>query len=251
LKDQTLFEWDAGLYDSLPLPHTAWGAQAIKRLALRGDETVLELGSGTGRDAERLLAALPEGRVIAVDGSQQMLDELGARLGDCGERLRVVHADLREPLHLDEEADAAFSVATLHWLPDHSVVFESIARALRPDGRLVAEAGGEGNIAVFRRALKDVSGEDGSEVWKFAGVDETVARLEAAGFTEIEVRLVPDPAEFERGDQLEAYIATVMLGVHLRELPEAERRPFVSAVAAGLDEPVIDYVRLQISATRQ
>ena len=38
--------------------------------------------------------------------------------------------------------------------------------------------------------------------------------------------------------------------MHLRDLPPAGRRPFVRAVAAGLDEPVVDYVRLQIRATR-
>jgi trans-aconitate 2-methyltransferase len=61
---------------------------------------------------------------------------------------------------------------------------------------------------------------------------------------------VPDPAHFESADQIEAFLATVVLGAHLRDLPSAERRPFVRAVAARLEAPVIDYVRLQISAVR-
>jgi len=77
-----------------------------------------------------------------------------------------------------------------------------------------------------------------------------VPRLAAAGFTGIEVGLVPDPARFESADQFEAFLATVILGAHLHHLPPAERRPFVRAVAARLDEPVVDYVRLQIRATR-
>jgi len=75
-------------------------------------------------------------------------------------------------------------------------------------------------------------------------------RLAAAGFTGIEVGLAPDPASFESADQLEAFLATVVLGAHLRDLPPSGRRPFVHAVVAGLDEPVVDYVRLQIRATR-
>ena len=75
-----LLEWNASVYDSLPLPHTRWGAAAIERLALSGDETVVDVGCGTGRDAEQLLSALPRGRVIAVDGSRQMLRQLSARL---------------------------------------------------------------------------------------------------------------------------------------------------------------------------
>ena len=49
-----MLEWDARSYDALPLPHEHWGATAIAQLRLNGDETVLALGCGTGRDAEHL-----------------------------------------------------------------------------------------------------------------------------------------------------------------------------------------------------
>jgi len=246
-----LLEWNAGVYDSLPLPHKRWGAAAIERLQLAGDETVVDFGCGTGRDAERLLDALPTGRVVAIDGSRQMLDQLETRLAGHGARLRVVHANLREPLDLGLHADAALSVATLHWLPDHDVVFRSVARALRPGGRFVAEAGGFGNIAAFRRAVADVGGDPGDALWNFAGVEQTQARLAAAGFAEIHVDLARDSARLEPGEQLETFIATVLLGAQLRDLPTSEQRSFVRAVAERLPEPVIDYVRLQISAVRR
>ena len=114
----------------------------------------------------------------------------------------------------------------------------------------MAEAGGAGNIASVRAALAELGADDGKGIWNFAGVDETRERLAAAGFTGIEVALVPDPARLESADQFEAFLATVILGVHLRDLPPAERRPFVRAVAARVPEPVVDYVRLQIRAVR-
>jgi trans-aconitate 2-methyltransferase len=64
-----LLEWDASTYDRIPLPHERWGSGVIARLGLLGHETVVDLGCGTGRDAERLLKRLPRGRVIAVDGT--------------------------------------------------------------------------------------------------------------------------------------------------------------------------------------
>jgi trans-aconitate 2-methyltransferase len=246
-----LLEWNASVYDSLPLPHKRWGAAAIERLRLAGDETVVDFGCGTGRDSQRLLDALPRGRVIAIDGSRQMLEQLETRLAGHGPRLRVVQADLREPLDLDAAVDAALSVATLHWLPDHDVVFRSVASVLRPGGRFIAEAGGLGNIAEFRRAVAAVGGDTGDALWNFADADSTRARRVTAGFTDVRVDLVSDPARLEPGEQLEAFIATVLLGAQLRELPTNERQPFVRAVAARLDEPVIDYVRLQISALRR
>ena len=245
-----LLEWEAGAYDALPLPHTRWGAGTIRRLPLAGDETVVELGCGTGRDAERLLERLPHGRVIAVDGSVQMLAGLRRRLADRLDRVTVVQADLRRPWTLDEPVDAALSVATLHWLPDHDVVFRAVAAALRPGGRFVAEAGGAGSVEGFRAAVRAAGGDDGARLWNFAGVGETTLRLQRAGFTGIEVELVADTAELEPGEQLEAYLATVMLSAQLRELPPERRHQFVREVARRLPEPVIDYVRLRINAIR-
>jgi trans-aconitate 2-methyltransferase len=245
-----LLEWDARSYDALPLPHKRWGPAAIARLRLAGGETVADLGAGTGRDAAELLTALPRGRVLAIDGSQQMLAQLRERLARQLDRVQVLQSDLREPLPVTEPVDAVLSVATLHWLPDHAQVFSSVAGMLRPGGQFVAEAGGEGNIATVRAALAELGADDGKDIWNFAGAGETRDRLAAAGFTGIEAGLVPDPARFESADQLEAFLATVVLGAHLRDLPAAERRPFVRAVAGRLDEPVVDYVRLQIRAVR-
>jgi trans-aconitate 2-methyltransferase len=213
-----LVEWDARAYDQLPLPHQRWGRATIRRLRLAGGETVLELGCGTGRDVELLLDALPAGRVVAVDGSAPML--------------------------------AALSVATLHWVPDHGVVFQTVAAALRPGGRFVAEAGGVGNIDRVRAALRTITGDDGEQWWNFAEADQTTLGLQRAGFTDIAVDLVPDFAILDSGEQFEAYLATVVLGAQLRELPAHQRRPFVHAVAREIGEPVIDYVRLQIDAMR-
>ncbi|HEX8934087.1 MAG TPA: hypothetical protein VF788_07830, partial [Pseudonocardiaceae bacterium] len=101
-----------------------------------------------------------------------------------------------------------------------------------------------------RAALRTISENGGAQWWNFAGIEETTHRLQRAGFTDIEVALVADSAVLERGAQFEAFLATVMLGAQLRELPAHQRHPFVRAVAEQLNEPVIDYVRLQIDATR-
>jgi trans-aconitate 2-methyltransferase len=243
-----LLEWDARTYDSLDLPHKRWGRDALERLHLRGDETVLELGCGSGRDTERLLQALPDGRVVALDGSRQMIAKLRERLGDGDGRLEVLYRDLREPFAVEERFDAVMSVATLHWLPDHEHVFAELARVVLPGGRLSIDAGGQGNTDEFLKAVG--GGEQSSRFWNFAGIPETRARLREAGFQDISVRLVADEARLEDRAQLEAFVATVMLAAALREMPAEERAGFVKSVCDRLPEPVIDYVRLKIDATR-
>jgi trans-aconitate 2-methyltransferase len=242
-------EWDAVTYDALPLPHQTWGARLLARLPLHGAETVLDLGAGTGRDTEALLERLPDGHVIAVDGSAAMLDQLGKRLARS-DRLTVKRADLREPLELDRPVDAVFSVATLHWLPDHDVVFRSLAALLRPGGLLRIECGGAGNVAEVDRAVTSLGFPSLNRAFRFAGVAETEASLSAAGFTDIEVDLVPDPARLQAGAQLESFLATVVLGPLLDPMEPGQRPEVARRVAEALPRPEVDYVRLQMSARR-
>ena len=244
-------EWDAASYDALPLPHERWGKRLLATLPLRGDETVLDVGAGTGRDTAALLERLPRGRVIAVDGSVAMLSRLRARLAGTGpERLTVLQADLTAPLPVAEPVDAAFSVATLHWLPDHEQVFRSLAAVLGPGALLRAEWGGAGNCASVETALAALGLPPLNAACNFATAADTARRLAAAGFVDVDVALVPDPAWLDPGAQLEAYLGTVVLGSVLDARPAAERASAVRAVAARLPEPTVDYVRLQASARR-
>src|SRR3954447_19795092 len=48
-------EWDAATYHEVSTPRQGWGAEILERVALRGDETVADLGCGTGRLTAQLL----------------------------------------------------------------------------------------------------------------------------------------------------------------------------------------------------
>ncbi|HEY7936841.1 MAG TPA: methyltransferase domain-containing protein [Candidatus Limnocylindrales bacterium] len=242
-------DWDAATYDRVADPMTRWGATVLDRLPLAGDETVLDAGCGSGRVTERLARLLPHGRVIALDGSAAMLDEARIRLAPFGPRVEYLLADLRRPLPIAEPVDAILSTATFHWLPDHSALFGNLAMVLRPGGRLVAQCGGTGNIASVVAILATL-GDGWTGPWIFATPAETRARLEAAGFADIDTWLKPEPTPLEPGPPLEDFLRTVILGDHLARLPAAEREPFVRAVASRLPRPEIDYVRLNINARR-
>ena len=250
-------EWDAVRYDALPLPHLRWGRRTIDRLDPATDATVLDAGCGTGRDAEMLLARLSIGRVVAVDASQQMLDRLRERLVGDLDRVDIVLADLGAPLPVSGPVDAVMSVAAFHWVPDHDALFTNLAAVLRPGGRLATDCGGAGNIARVSAAVDQVLGQSSSSTsqtsspWNFAGVEETRQRLTAAGFVDLDVRLRSDPARFRDRAELGEYLHTVVLGGQLERLPEDQHQGFVDAVADRLPEPVVDYVRLEITATRR
>jgi trans-aconitate 2-methyltransferase len=243
-------EWDAETYDRVSDPQFEWGMEVLERLELTGRETVLDAGCGSGRVTAKLLDRLPEGRVVAVDGSEAMVEKAREALGD---RAEVRFGDLAE-LDYDAEFDLVFSTAVFHWIPDHDNLFARIHRALRPGGRLIAQCGGRGNVAKLAEAIVAVASRpeyaphfEGMDViWNFAGPEETEEKLTGAGFAEARCWLQPKPLAPEY--PLE-FLATVTLGPHLARLPADLHDPFTAAVAAELTDPLtLDYVRLNIQA---
>jgi trans-aconitate 2-methyltransferase len=248
-------DWDARTYDRVAAPMTRWGASVLDRLPLDGGETVLDAGCGSGRVTELLLGRLPRGRVIALDGSAAMIEAARSRLAWAGNQVEFVVADLGRPLPLDPASvDAILSTATFHWVADHPALFARLASVLRPGGWLVAQLGGAGNIASVRRAIDAAAAEglgDGwPGPWTFPTPAETRAALEEAGFTDVEAWLHEEPAAIAAGEPMREYLRTVVLGSHLERLEPRQRVAFVEAVARHLASPVIDYVRLDVTARR-
>jgi trans-aconitate 2-methyltransferase len=244
-------DWDAETYDRVSAPQVEWAEKVLERLPLRGDETVLDAGCGSGRVTRMLLERLPHGHVVAVDSAPSMVEHAREAL-DPG-RTTVFLADLTE-LELDEPVDAAFSNAVFHWIADHDALFAHLLAALRHGGRLVAQCGGHGNVERFHLAAKAVALEEPyaehlagwQGPWNFAGAKETAGRLERAGFTEVETWLEPYPVA---PSDPTGYLRTVCLGYHLEQLPEGLRAPYVEAVRERCGAE-LDYVRLNISAVR-
>jgi trans-aconitate 2-methyltransferase len=243
-------DWDAKTYDEVSDPQFSWGMEVLERLQLRGDETAIDAGCGSGRVTAELAKRLPGGQLTAVDGSPAMIDQAKERLGDS---VSYLVADLSE-LEIAEPVDLVFSTATLHWILDHDRLFERLHAALRPGGRLVAQCGGQGNVADHTKAIAAVAGrpefashlEQMTGIWNFAAPDETEQRLRGAGFSAARCWLELKPVTPEH--PLE-FISTVTLGPLLAQLPEDLRRPFAEAVLEQSEQPLtLGYVRLNIEA---
>lgn len=244
-------EWDAETYDTLAFPQFAWGVEVVQRLRLSGSETALDAGCGSGRVSVELLKRLPDGKLIAVDGSEAMIAKARERLGD---EATYLVSDLTE-LEVERPVDLILSTATFHWIVDHDRLFARLHAALGPGGRLVAQCGGRGNVAEHAKAIAAAVARpefaphfEGMEaIWNFAAPGETEAKLRNAGFSDARCWLEPKPVTPEH--PLE-FTETVTLGPHLDRLPPELRRPFAEAVLELSGKPLtLDYVRLNIEAT--
>jgi trans-aconitate 2-methyltransferase len=245
-------DWEAATYDRVSDVQAEWARGVLERLPLRGDETVLDAGCGSGRVTAMLLERLPRGHVVAVDGAPSMVEHARAALGD---RATVILSDLTE-LSLDEPVDAAFSNAVFHWVPDHERLFARLHDAMRPGTPLIAQYGGEGNVENFHDVASAVAAEPPFAEhiagwrgpWNFTSAEYAREKLEAAGFVDVETWLEPAPM---RPAEPWEFIRVVCLGHHLSALPEDLRGPYVDAVAERLGDPLeIDYVRLNVYARR-
>jgi trans-aconitate 2-methyltransferase len=248
-------EWDGRSYDRISGPQLKLGREVLGRVELRGDETVLDAGCGSGRVTEALLERLPRGRVIALDASPSMAAAASERFSNSpfADRVEVRVGDLLD-LSLEPPVEAVFSTATFHWIADHPRLFTRLHGALRSGGQLVAQCGGEGNIDILRgRAAEILARPRYAEhfsgwraPWNYAGPQETRERLLAAGFSSAECWLQAAPLQPEHPRE---FLSTIVLGPHVDHLPQDLRVPFIDDVLAELGEPVVvDYVRLNIDA---
>jgi trans-aconitate 2-methyltransferase len=254
-------EWDATAYDKLSDPQFMWGMKIMSSLPLRGNETVMDAGCGSGRLTEELLKRLPHGRVIALDLSDNMIQAAQERLKTEKNRVEFHRCDLSN-FKIPEQVDGIFSNATLHWVPDHDAMFHSLFRALKPGGWLIGQFGGEGNLArlksrtrelchvePFARYMKEFS--DGSH---YEGETATRRRMEAAGFVDIETGRHAEPVHFPDPASMKAFVSKVNLHRYLAALPDELSEQFAAKVVAMAkdDDPpyTLDYMRLTIRARK-
>lgn len=108
---------------------------------------------------------------------------------------------------------------------------------------------GAGNIASVHQAVTELGGRTDDTF--FTTPAQAASELHAAGFIEVSAWLAPEPTAFTSTGALETFLASVVLRHQLAALADEESRArFLSQVAARLPNCEIDYVRLNLDATR-
>jgi len=256
-------EWNSSEYHRLSQPQVSWGKKVLSRLQLRGDELVLDAGCGTGRLTADLLQALPNGRVVALDVSQNMSRSAREYLQpQFGLRAQVVVADLLD-LPFAATFDGIVSTAAFHWVLDHDRLFRGLFQSLRPGGWLQAQCGGGQNIARLAGRM-DVLAKSPKfapflasfpSPWLYQDAEGAADALQRAGFVGVQTNLEAAPTLLDDRQHYAEFVKTVILRTHLGRLPDSNlREQYVSELAdqAANDDPpfLLDYLRLNLSARK-
>jgi SAM-dependent methyltransferase len=247
--------WNAGGYAANAHFVPALGQPVLDLLQPRAGERILDLGCGDGVLTEKLVAL--GAQVTGVDNSEEMIAAARKRGLDA----RVADARV---LPFDNEFDAVFSNAVLHWIKDDpDAPVAGAFRALRTGGRFVGELGGHACVGAItvalvatleRRGVRDAA----SRIpWYFPTVDEYEIRLRRAGFVPRSVELIPRPTPLPTGMRgwLETF-ANPFCGALPN--PNEDRSGYLDEVTALL-KPVLcdgdgrwtaDYTRLRFAAVK-
>jgi len=229
------FRWDASDYAKHSQGQYGWAMANIGKLALQGTESVLDIGCGDGKVTLEIARLVPRGRVLGIDHSEEMI-ALATRL------IQLPHVTFRaldaQALDFDGEFDAVFSNSTLHWVPDQAAVIRGIARALKPEGRIVLSMGGRGTAAIVFKALDAMAQE---QRWSeflagvlsphhFLGPEEYRPWLAAAGLQADRVELVAKPMRHADVAALEGWLRTTWM-MYSGRVPENQRAEFLRDLA--------------------
>ena len=233
-------QWDAADYAAHGGFVPALGAAALDLLDPQPGERILDVGCGDGVLTVKILER--GASVIGIDNSESMIEAA---------RSKGIDVELwdAESLPFDAEFDAAFSNAALHWMFDKEDVASCVFVSLKGGARFAGEMGGEGNLVRLREALDaELIGRGylppvEAANW-YPSVEEFAAIYEAAGFAQIDARLVERPTPLEHG--VAAWVTTFRSGwLDRAGVPLGERHELAEAVAARVGSDSADYVRLR------
>ena len=155
-----------------------------------------DLGCGTGQLTETIAPYVR--RVIAVDGSEEMLDAARRRLTNAP-NVELRKGELEALPLTGGELDAAMLSLVLHYSPEPQRTLEEVARVVRPGGRVL--------VVDMQPHDREEYQHQMGHVWLGFAEKQISRFLTGAGFDDVRVRALPaDPDA--KGPALFAAVAT-------------------------------------------
>lgn len=243
--------WDPLTYQQNARFVSDLGMPVVELLAPKRGERILDLGCGDGALTQKIAAL--GCHVVGVDNSEAFV----SATKELGLDARVMDGHL---LAFQDEFDAVFSNAALHWMQRPDAVIDGVSRALRRGGRFVAEFGGTGNVSHIVEALSAALEERGFNAvdynpWYFPSISEYRSKLQAQGFAVEYIELIPRPTPLP-GD-VAGWLSTFAQSF-AAALPTMEQAAYFLQVRDKLQSSICDkngtwiadYVRLRVCARK-
>jgi trans-aconitate 2-methyltransferase len=260
------YQWNAIDYAKSSSVQQQWARELIRKLDLKGNESLLDIGCGDGKITAEIASYLPNGSVIGIDSSEEMILLAQSQFSiNAFPHLHFQEGDARS-LSFQNKFDIVFSNATLHWVLDHRLVLHGIYSSLKRGGKVLLQMGGKGNAAEVLTAFDKLAE---SKEWHnyfngfdfpygFYGPDEYRQWLCEVGFHVNRVELIPKDMAHQGRSDFEAWIRTTWLP-YTQRVPKEKQNTFISQLANVYTENHppdesgkihINMVRLEVEAAK-
>lgn len=247
--------WNPELYQASHGFVWQYGRSLLELLAPQPGERILDAGCGTGQLTAEVARSGAD--VVGVDRSENMVQQARHNFPE----IRFEVGDLCA-LNFHREFDAVFSNAVLHWVRPAQEAADSMARSLKPGGRLVAELGAQGNTRELMAAV-DAAWEAvahspvPAHPWYYPSLAEYCSVLERAGLEVSFAAVFPRPTSLDPGNDglwkwLQMFGGHWTAALHPDQMPNFRREVERRAAPALLRDGVwtADYRRLRVVAVR-
>jgi trans-aconitate 2-methyltransferase len=255
--------WDARTYDKVSTNvQLQWGRKLLEKRKWTGDEIVMDAGAGSGNLTKILADKVPNGQVYAVDIDLNMIQQAKINLSNYS-NVQLIHSSM-DDVKLPTKVDVIFSNAALHWVLDQQKILSYFWQLLKPNGELLIEYGGHGNLEKILSILFKIIRSDqfkGSfanwkKSWYFPRLDDTERLLQQIGFRDIQVYLSEKNMIYPDRESFMLFVKTVIMKPFVDHLGDTKKDQFFKAFVSQMEQRqsktswVLDYVRLDIFARK-
>ena len=253
--DRSTTDWDPSLYENQCKFVWECATDLIDLLSPSPGERILDLGCGTGQLAAQISQSGAE--VVGIDNSESMISKA---------KQNYPHIDFRvgdaTNFRCERPFDAVFSNAVLHWIKESESVVACISKALKSNGRFIAEFGGKGNMSNFISTLESTLKEFGYDCnnlspWSFPSIGEYATLLEKHGFHVSSAQQFSRPTPLESGERGFHNWVRMLGKAWLEVLPDSKIDEFLDRCALKIRDTafidshwIADYQRLRIQAVK-
>lgn len=244
-------KWNSDLYNEQHDFVTNYGKSLFDFVPTRPEQSVLDIGCGTGVLTNELSKKMR--LVKGIDASKEMIAK-------AQQLFPTINFEVMDALELRDinQWDVIFSNAAFHWIDDHDLLLNTIHSSLKPSGKLICEFGAEGNIQTimdaFNFSMKKL-GKNNVATFNFPSVDVFSFLLEKNNFKIDAITAYDRPTALKNGkyglqNWLQQFLATPLQAMpqELQHQLVADVENQTKATLWHNDQWVADYKRLRVIA---